>query len=101
MTTAAAHDALLDGGHLFGRQFHAQVAARHHHCVGKRNNFLQAFDGGRRFQFGDDRCRSADQGTGFLDIFGSLHERQCNPVGTEFQGQGKVVSVLGRQALEG
>ena len=71
---AAAHGALLDRGHLFGRQFHAQVAARHHQRVGLGDDLVQPLDRRGLLQLGDDAGAVADPFAGLDDVLGPLHE---------------------------
>ena len=67
---AAAHGALLDRGHLFGRQFHAQVAARHHQRVGLGDDLVQPLDRRGLLQLGDDAGAVADPFAGLDDVLG-------------------------------
>ena len=95
---AAAHGALLDRGHLFGRQFHAQVAARHHQRVGLGDDLVQPLDRRGLLQLGDDAGAVADPFAGLDDVLGPLHEGQRDPVGAQRQRRVQVAQVLGVSA---
>ena len=83
--------------HLFGRQFDAEVAARHHHRVGELEDFGEAVERLRLFDFRQQRCLAADQRARFGDIFGALDKAQGNPVDTLFKRECQVGAVLGGQ----
>ena len=73
----AANDVLLNGGNLFRRNFHAQIAARHHDAVGDLQNAVEVLDGLRLFELGDDPGFAAERGNAVAHqahIFGGADE---------------------------
>ena len=91
---AAPDHLLLDARHVLRRQFHAEIAARHHHPVGKREYFVQTLDGGGLFQLGHDGGPPADDLARRGDVVGTLHEAESDPVDAEGQGEFEIVAVL-------
>ena len=95
--TAATHDALLYRRHLLGRQFHAEIPARHHHRVGQRHDLVEPFHCRWLLELGDDESAVADQRARLGHVVGALNERQRDPVGAQFQRQSQISPILRRE----
>ncbi len=92
--TACRDQALLHGRHLLGRHLHAEVAARHHHRVGRGDDGIERDDRRRLLHLGDDARTITDQRAHLDDVLGPLHERQRNPVDAELQAELEIRAVL-------
>jgi hypothetical protein len=58
---ALAHQPLLDRRHVLHRQFHAQIAARHHDPVGGREDLVEGLDRGGFLDLRQDRGAALGQ----------------------------------------
>ena len=92
---ATVDDGTLQDGHVLGRHFDAQIAARHHDGVGQLDDLVQVPDCRRFLQLDQDPGPSGDQVTGLAHVFGKLHERQRDPVDAEAESVYQVIPVLG------
>ena len=87
-------DTFLRRRHGFRRQFDAQIAARNHHRVGKFENIIEPVESGRFFNLGE-QCRATfDQAACFGEIFGSLNERQSDPVNPLIKRERQIGAIL-------
>ena len=83
------------------RQFHTQIAARHHDPVRYGQNLGIGLYSGGLFDLRQDR-RPAPGQTARLDhVFGALHEGQRQPVDAQFAGKFQILAVLVRQRSDG
>ena len=94
---AGAHDLFLQPGHFFGRQFHAEVAARHHHRVRLLDDLVQVLDRRGLFQLDHDRGTPGDQLARLGDVVRLLDERQRYPLDAEVKAEPQVLAVFFRQ----
>ena len=88
-------------GHFLDRHFDAEIAARHHDAVGRRDNVIEIGDGGRLLDLGEDGGACADQPAHLVHVVGALHERQRYPIDAELQRVREVDFVLFRQWADG
>ena len=96
LASCAARDALLNAGHLFQRQFDAEIAARDHQAVRERDDLVEP---GQRLRFLDlrhDQRAAIDDRLDLGDVFRTLHEGRRDPIDAEFQGGLEIGMVLGR-----
>ena len=96
----APRDVFLHARHAFERHLETQIAAGNHHAVRARQNFIEAFDGLRPFELGDDR-NVARVGlrhdlTRLVNVGGALHEAERDHVHAERKAEGQIVDVFHR-----
>jgi hypothetical protein len=80
---------------------HAQVAARHHHCVGKLDDGIQSLDGRGLLQLGQHTGAAIDDRAQLLHILRPLHEGQRHPVHTQAEAEVQILAVLGCERRNG
>ena len=96
----AADDVLLNGGDLFRRHFHAQVAAGHHDAVGDLQDGFEMLDRLRLFQLGDDPGVAAERGYAVAHqghVFGRAHKGDGDGVDAVIERELEVFCVFLRQ----
>ena len=97
----AADQILLQGGDILYRQFHAEVAARHHDRIGQFNNLVDLMQGGRLLDLCQHRRPARDQAPGLGDIIGPLHERQRHPIDAGIKRETQIRLILGGHRAHG
>ena len=79
------------------RQFHPQIAARHHDAVGHFQNFGEGLDRRRFLDLGQDGGAAIGQKPRLMHVFGALHERQGQPIDAKLADKLQIAAVLVRQ----
>ena len=86
-----AHDLFLNDGHLFRRNFDAQVAARYHESVAGLGNGFEIFDGLVTFDFGDDLHFGVvvlhQKAAQFVDVFRGFNKGERDVVNALFKAK--------------
>ena len=95
--TRGANDALLRQRHFLRRQFHAEIAPRHHHRIGKRHDGVEILQRLRLLQLHHRPGATTDQLLRLRHVFGPLHERQSDVVRAMLQREFQVDEILRRQ----
>ena len=93
-------DALLEGRHLFRRQLHAEVAARHHHPVRSLEDRGRSSTASRfsiLAMTGVVAAAGRMSALHLLDVRGPAHERERDVVDAVPQAEGEVAAVLLRE----
>ncbi len=85
---------------VFRRQFHAQIAARHHQRVRQGDNIVQMLDGRRFLDLRQNPRPPSDEFTRFGHILRALHEGQRDPIDPQLQRKGQIVAVFFGQGRE-
>ena len=79
---------------LLRRQFHAEVAARHHHAVGQGQDAGQVVQRLRLLQLGHDPGAAVCDGAGLGHVLRALHEGQAYVIHAALQGEAQILVVL-------
>ena len=88
---------LLNGRYLLRRNFHAQIAARHHDAVGHLKNVLQMLDGLRLLQLGDNPRLAAQRRNPIAyqaNILSRAHKRNRDRIHAVGQRELQILGVL-------
>ena len=91
---AQRDDFLLPRGHVFGRDFHAEVATGNHDGIGPVDDRVDAVERGWLLDLRDQTSPAVDDPGDFIEIGGFLHERQRHPVDAVGKAELKICSVL-------
>ena len=97
MLATGPDDLFLQDGHVFRRQFHAEIAARDHHRIGHRNDFVEMFDGRRFFELGHNRRAAADQFAGFGNVGRPLDKAEPDIIRPVIQRELQILAILGAE----
>ena len=90
----SADQALLLQRHLLGRQLHAEVAARHHHAVGERQDRVESLDRLRLFHLGHEPGAAGGDAARLGHVLRALHEGKADLLDAVLQREGEVRAVL-------
>ena len=92
-----AHQALLDRRHRMDRQFHPQIAPRHHDPVRGVEDRGKGLHRRGLLDLRQDRGAPARKPARLDHVLGALHEGQRQPVDAQFAGEFQIAAVLFRQ----
>ena len=81
-------------GHLFGREFDAEIAARDHHGVRMLDDGFEFVEGGGLLDLGDDRDRIAECLLGEHHVAGALDEGEGDIIDAVLEGEEAVGDVF-------
>ena len=91
---APADQAFLNRRHVLHRQFHPQIAARHHDPIGHGQDIFERFHSGGFFDLGQDRGPAIGQGAGLFHIFGPLNKAERQPVDPKRTNKFQILAVF-------
>ena len=91
-----AGDEFLFARHRLQRQFHTQIAARHHQRIGEDQNIGQSLNRARLLDLGQNGGAPRHHLAQFGNIFGPLYEGQCHPVDAEIECGIEIAAILRR-----
>ena len=98
-----ADDLLLQAGQFGIADFHAEIAARDHHHVGRVDDLAEHGNGIGTLDLGHQRGVAAglvQQATGLVHVGGGTHEGHRQEVGADLGGQLDVGAILVRKRID-
>src|SRR5262249_6493421 len=95
-----ARHLLLQPGYLLDRHLDAEIAARHHQCIGLVQDLAEPVDRLRLLDLGHNGSPSARDLLRLGDIFGPLDEGERHPIDTGVEPRFEIGTILWRQRRE-